>query len=89
MDYEWDRRKAAANLEKHDVDFADAALAPEDELALTIRDPDSGTEERFITLAMDPFGRILAVAFTWRRERVRIISARKATRREKQKYEDW
>jgi len=88
MNYEWDRRKAVANLEKHGVDFADAALALEDELALTMRDPDSENEERYITLGMDPFGRILAVAFTWRRERIRIISARKATRREIQKYEE-
>ena len=88
MDYEWDRRKALANLEKHGVDFADAALALEDELALTMRDPDSENEERYITLGMDPFGQILAVAFTWRRERIRIISARKATRREIQKYEE-
>ncbi len=88
MDYEWDRRKADGNLKKHGVDFADAALALEDELALTMRDPDSESEERFITLGMDPIGRLLAVAYTWRGKRIRIISARKATRRERRDYEE-
>lgn len=88
MDYEWDLRKARRNFEKHGVDFADAALALDDAMALTIRDPDSDSEERFITLGTDPFGRLLAVAFTWRGERIRIISARQATRRERRSYED-
>ena len=56
--------QAKRNFEKHGVDFADAALALEDALALTIRDPDAMTEERFITLGADPFGRLLAVAYT-------------------------
>ena len=88
MNYDWDRRKAKRNFEKHGVDFADAALALEDALALTIRDPDAMTEERFITLGANPFGRLLAVAYTWRGEGIRIISARKATPRERRRYED-
>ena len=88
MDYEWDRRKARRNLEKHGVHFADAAVALEDALALTIRDPDSESEERFITLGTDPFGQLLAVAYTWRGQRVRILSARKATSRERRSYEE-
>jgi len=88
MDYEWDLGKGRRNFEKHGVDFADAALALDDAMALTIRDPDSDSEERFITLGADPFGRLLAVAFTWREERVRIISARQATRRERRSYEE-
>jgi uncharacterized DUF497 family protein len=52
--FEWDPAKAAANLAKHHVDFADAALSLEDPRARTVPDPDSTAEERFITLAADP-----------------------------------
>jgi uncharacterized DUF497 family protein len=85
--FEWDPQKAEANLQKHGVDFADAAIALEDELAITISDPASGAEERFASLCSDPYGRLLAVVYTWRGERIRIISARKATSRERQQYE--
>ena len=87
MEYEWDTAKARRNLEKHGVEFADAALALEDPLALTIRDPDSVGEERFVSLGVDPVGRLIVVAHAWRGERIRIISARKATRRERKSYE--
>ncbi|HEX5049772.1 MAG TPA: BrnT family toxin [Gammaproteobacteria bacterium] len=58
-DYEWDSEKATANLQKHGVDFADAALSLEDPHALVAGDPDSAGEQRFICLAADPKGRIL------------------------------
>jgi hypothetical protein len=86
METEWDPDKAAASLEKHGVDFADAATALYDDHALTIRDESSG-EERFVTIGVDALGRLLIVVFTLRGERVRIISARKATRRETRLYE--
>jgi uncharacterized DUF497 family protein len=86
--YEWDPAKARRNLDKHGVDFADAAIALEDELALTIEDPKVDAEKRFITLGSDPTGRLLAVVYTFRGERVRIISARKATSRERHTYEE-
>lgn len=54
MDYEWDPRKAAENLSKHGVDFADAVIALEDENALTIEDRDAN-ELRFKTLGMSPY----------------------------------
>jgi len=88
MKYEWDRSKARRNLEKHGVDFADAALVLEDGLALTMPDPDCDFEERLLTLGMDPQGRLLVVANTWRGEHIRIISARRATRRERHEYEE-
>jgi uncharacterized DUF497 family protein len=69
------------------VDFKDAALALEDEGALTIPDDATTTEQRFITLAMDPLGRLLVIVYAWRGERIRLISARKATRRERKQYE--
>lgn len=86
MDLEWDRRKAATNLHKHGIDFADAATVLHDEQALTFRDR-RAVEDRFVSLGMDALGRILVVVFAWRGNVVRLISARKATRRERQQYE--
>ena len=86
VDYEWDEGKAAANLRKHGVDFADAALVLEDELALTLRDLHT-EEERFVTLGKDPNGRLLVVVYTWRGERIRLISARAMTSKERRQYE--
>jgi uncharacterized DUF497 family protein len=83
---EWNSHKAASNLRKHGVDFADAATALNDEFALTVSD-EHPNEQRFITLGMDALGRALVVAYTWRGEGVRLISARKATRRERRQYE--
>jgi len=85
---EWDPAKADSNLTKHGVDFADATLALEDERALTVPDDASATEDRFITLGMGPLGRILVVVYAWRGDRIRLISARKATRREREQYEE-
>jgi uncharacterized DUF497 family protein len=59
----------------------------EDDKAMTVRDEDSEGEERFVTLATDAFGRLLVVVYTWREERIRLISARSATRRERKQYE--
>lgn len=87
MDFEWDEAKAAANLRKHGVDFADAALVLEDDLAMTARDLHAVGEERFVTLGADPKGRLLVVVYTWRAERIRLISAREATGRERRQYE--
>jgi len=81
------RRRTVRTFEKHGVDFADAALALEDDNALTIRDDDSDEEDRFVTIGVDGLGRLLLVAYAWRGEDIRIISARKATRRERAAYE--
>ncbi len=86
VEFEWDAQKARSNLRKHGVDFADCASVFFDDLAITIKD-DSSDEERFITVGADAFGRILVVVYIWRGERIRIISARKATRRERKQYE--
>jgi uncharacterized DUF497 family protein len=86
--YEWDPAKASANHAKHGVDFADVAGALEDDLALTLRDLGSVGEERFVTLGRDALGRLLVVVYTFRGARVRIISARHATRRERRQYEE-
>jgi hypothetical protein len=82
---EWDAAKAASNLQKHGVSFADAAVALHDELALTIED-DAFTEPRLVSLAMDALGRLLVVVYTYRGSTVRIISARRATKTEARQY---
>jgi hypothetical protein len=86
--FEWDEQKAISNLRKHDVAFADAVSAVEDDaLALTIPD-DSSEEDRFVTIGTDLLGRTLVVVYVWRGNRVRIVSARKATPRERRAYEE-
>jgi uncharacterized DUF497 family protein len=86
VEFEWDSQKAAINLKKHGIDFAEAAMVCYDELAVTIRDT-GWDEDRFVSIGMDAVARILVVSFTWRGNRIRIISARKATPRERQEYE--
>lgn len=88
MSYEWDLDKARSNYEKHGVAFSDAVLALEDELAVTVRDPDSEDEERFVTIGHDPVERLLVVVYTWRGDNLRLISARRATRWERRAYEE-
>lgn len=85
---EWDPRKARLNASKHGVQFADAVAVLEDEQALTMRDPFANDEERWVTLGLDALGRVLVVVYTWRGERVRLISARKATASERRRYEE-
>lgn len=85
VESEWDAVKAAANKAKHGVDFADAVTVLHDDLALTVPD-DYPTEKRFVTIGMDALGRILIVVYTWRKERVRLISARHATKSETKQY---
>ena len=86
MDIEWDSRKAAENLQKHGVDFADAVIALEDENALTIEDHEHD-EQRFKTLGMGPNINILFVIHTYREnDCIRIISVRKADRSEAKQY---
>ena len=88
MEFEWDSAKAKANAKKHGVDFADAAVALSDDSAITIPDPDSEDEARFVSLGADPTGRVLVTAFTHRGEWIRIISSRKASKGERRQYEE-
>ena len=88
MDVEWDPAKARLNIRKHGVLFADAVAALEDERALTMREPFSDDEERWITLGLDAFGQVLVLVYAWRGDHVRLISARKATGRERRRYEE-
>jgi uncharacterized protein len=87
--FEWDPAKARRNYEKHRVSFHEACTIFGDPFSLTYADPDhSATERRFITIGMSRDKKILIVAHTDRNEKVRIISARKAMRRERRHYEE-
>jgi uncharacterized DUF497 family protein len=86
--FEWDEEKAAANLEKHAVSFQEAATIFTDPLSSTIPDPlHSVDEQRFVTIGESADNDILVVVHTQREERIRIISAREATRKERRHYE--
>lgn len=87
---EWDPYKAKRNLAKHGVSFEEAETALLDALAKTAPDPDhSSDEHRFITFGVSAKQRLLVVSFTWRGDLIRIISARLATRREREIYEEY
>ena len=86
METTWDPLKARANLAKHGLAFEDAELALSDPSGLTRKDPDARGEERFVTVGGDAVGRIVAVVYAYREEDVRLISARPATRKEKDAY---
>lgn len=87
VSFQWDPPKAASNLDKHGIDFADAATVFDDPRALTMPDP-YPDEERSVTLALDSLGRVLVVIWTQRDGEIRLISARKATRRERRQYQE-
>jgi uncharacterized protein len=88
MDCDWDPVKARRNAAKHGIDFADAVIALSDDAAVTISDPDAEDEDRFVSLGMDPNGRVLVTVFTYRGEKIRIISSRKASKAERRTYEE-
>ena len=88
MKIEWDSKKAISNLKKRRINFTDSVTVLEDENAITINE-DYHDEERFITIGMDSFNRILVVVYTWRENRIRIISARKATTKEINQYKGY
>ena len=86
--FAWDPAKAARNVAKHGVSFNEASTVFGDPLAGTILDPKhSGEEARFITIGRSTSERLITVAHAEREDRIRIISARRATRRERRSYE--
>jgi uncharacterized DUF497 family protein len=86
--FEWDPAKAARNVSKHGVSFDEASTVFGDPLAGTILDPrHSGDEPRFVTIELSMSRRLIIVAHMEREDRIRIISARRATRRERRTYE--
>jgi uncharacterized DUF497 family protein len=88
VQFEWDAQKAAENLAKHGVPFDEASTVFGDPLAGTILDPRHSTDEsRFVTIGLSTGQRLIVVVHADRDDRVRIISARRATRRERRTYE--
>ena len=88
MIFEWDTNKAATNLVKHGVSFAEAKTVFDDPIYVDFYDPDHSDEEyRYIMIGMSLQSRLLLVAYTERDDRVRLISAREATRKERKAYE--
>jgi uncharacterized DUF497 family protein len=89
MEFEWDPEKAEANEQKHGVTFHEAATVFGDPLAITFVDPDHSIgEERYLTFGLSRLDRLLVISHADRGERVRIISARSMTGKEKKIYEE-
>ena len=87
MRFRSDPAKAASNLRKHGVSFADAEGVLEDPLAVTVADPDAESEHRFIAVGLGSAGELLVVVWTERDGECRVISARRPTRKEREQYE--
>ena len=88
MEFEWDLGKATSNLRKHGISFHEAATVLGDPLGTTFPDPDHSVgERRYVTIGASEAGKLMVVAHVDRSRRVRIISARRVTRRERRFYE--
>jgi uncharacterized DUF497 family protein len=89
LSFEWDSTKAKKNIKIHDVSFDEASSAFKDTLSLTIYDPlHSEDEERQILIGNSHQNRLLVIVHTERGSKIRIISARKATKQERSQYEE-
>jgi uncharacterized DUF497 family protein len=87
--FEWDPEKARNNVRKHSITFDEASTAFSDTLSLTIHDPlHSEDEERYILMGLSCRNRVLTIVHTERGDKIRIISARKATKKERSYYEN-
>ena len=89
LGFEWDENKSRANLAKHGVSFEEAATVFGDPLSSTIPDPaHSQAEDRFVILGQSHRGKLLVVVHTGRGDNIRVISARRASKREHKQYEE-
>jgi len=89
LNFEWDEDKARTNLDKHGVNFEEASTVFGDPLSITIPDPaHSQAEDRWIILGHSHRSQLLVVVHTERGDNLRIISARRASRRERKQYEE-
>jgi hypothetical protein len=89
MEFDWDQNKAASNLSKHGISFDEAKTVFDDPLYLDFFDPDhSYHERRYIIIGRSSNNRLLMVSYTESKNTVRLISARKATSRERKDYEN-
>jgi len=83
----WDPNKAEINFKKHKIRFSDAEMVLYDPFAITLEEHVVATEQRFVTIGYDAVGRIIAVVYSYRADTIRLISARKATPKERKQYE--
>lgn len=90
LNFEWDEKKAKANLKKHKITFDEATTVFSDPYSITIQDPDysSEDEQRYVDIGGSDKDRVLVVVYTERGKNIRIISCRKATRMERRRYEE-
>jgi len=89
MEFEWDTQKAKSNLSKHDISFEEAKSVFEDPLYVDFYDPDhSEAEHRYIIIGESSKNRILLVSYTERGDKIRLISARQATKQEIKAYQE-
>jgi uncharacterized DUF497 family protein len=87
--FEWDPRKARANLLEHEVSFVEAVTVLEDDFGLTREDPEAVVEQRFVTLGLSDAGRLLVVVYAYvEPDVIRVISAWKANKRQRKQYEE-
>ncbi len=87
--FRWDPRKARSNQRKHGITFPEAATAFGDGLSVTIEDPDHSLgERRYLLVGTTALGHLVVVAHSERGNEIRIISARRATRAEREAYEE-
>ena len=83
----WDTQKAVANIRHHGIEFSHAATVLDDPMAITIEDTRHG-EQRFVTIGADILGRVLVAVYAYSgEEEIRLISARRATPKERRIYE--
>ncbi|MFC1853911.1 BrnT family toxin, partial [candidate division CSSED10-310 bacterium] len=83
----WDPDKAKQNFQKHKIRFSDAELVLFDPNCLTIEDKGAENEHIFVSIGMDAIGRIIVVVYSYRDDDIRLISARRATKKEIANYE--
>lgn len=89
LQFDWDPKKARRNVDRHGVSFDEASTAFRDTMSITIPDPaHSETEDRLVLVGYSYRNRLIVVVHTDRNDRIRIISARPATRRERIRYEE-
>lgn len=86
--FEWDLEKARENEQKHGITFPEASEAFDDDLSSSVQDPDhSADEDRYLIFGISKQGKYLVVSYTERGDRIRLISARRMTSRERRAYE--
>jgi len=89
LSFEWDDEKAGENYRKHKVSFDEGVTVFNDPFSITIGDPDhSANEQRYVDIDASDRGRVLVASYTERGRGIRLISCRKATRRERRQYEE-